>query len=416
MRMVQIMLCGAADVRHYWVPFSQTVRAIGGEPRYFRHGGLDFLNIAGASFTANSETSVDAADLCVFVINGEYGTITWDVELERVVSAGKPFLLLALEETLGDYEAIQRRVGDLDSTRNPEERKLFAAIRKAKDSQYTILPFLPHSFPDVLRSGLATMLRAGIKAIERSAKAVAAQQRALYERDEAVRQLDDLAVRHHDIARALASARVDVDQSATTVARLEGDRQQLAARLQEATVANTRNEEQLGRRRALPAKLILAATLAGVLIGGIAGWSVNDLIAGSRADQQGQPIPTPSASGPDLSPASPGAPQDDGPHAQLSPRRCGSYIVQLASIGGGTPSQREARAAILAEDISQRLKHIQMQRTVFASLGSDYCESDPDRQANIFLWVGYFSSKDEAWRICNGMIKRGVGAGCFPRS
>lgn len=61
-----------------------------------------------ASSEVNSRASVQDADICVFLIKKNYGTITWSVEFQEALRDGKPFIILCDQETLQEYFTLKK--------------------------------------------------------------------------------------------------------------------------------------------------------------------------------------------------------------------------------------------------------------------------------------------------------------------
>ncbi|MFI5501554.1 hypothetical protein ACIA5E_21030 [Nocardia asteroides] len=83
---MRVMLCGASDTDDVRDQFAEVITGFGGEPLHFLSGSIQYLNSADASWSKNSEITIRAADLCVFVIVEDFGEITWGTELRSLSS------------------------------------------------------------------------------------------------------------------------------------------------------------------------------------------------------------------------------------------------------------------------------------------------------------------------------------------
>ena len=152
------MLCGATDTEDIRPEFAEVVGGFGGEPMHYLAGTILYLNSADSSWLRNSQMTVRAADLCVFVIVEKYGEITWNTELGEVRSAGKPFIVLCLERTYKKYAVLREALTEPGSVRTEDDRKLLATIREVEfGQQSTVVPFTHGTFKHILRRELSTL-------------------------------------------------------------------------------------------------------------------------------------------------------------------------------------------------------------------------------------------------------------------
>ena len=105
---MRIMLCGSADTKAVYNDFENVVVGFSAIPMSFLKGSHTYENSLISSSEANSRASTHDADICVFVINQAYGTITWNVEFREALRSGKPFIILCEEETMNPYRAIRK--------------------------------------------------------------------------------------------------------------------------------------------------------------------------------------------------------------------------------------------------------------------------------------------------------------------
>ncbi|MEU2869774.1 hypothetical protein ABZ769_11270 [Streptomyces olivoreticuli] len=163
--MLKVMLCGASDTDQVRTEFTEVVVGFGADPLHYQSGDILHMNTPGPNWRANSEMTVDVADLCVFVIIQRFGEITWYAELERARAAGKPFLLFCLDSTYTKYMALRLHV-DLQHIRSDEERHLVTLMSELESPsrQETLIPFTYGSFGTLLRSQMARLFYLTLRA------------------------------------------------------------------------------------------------------------------------------------------------------------------------------------------------------------------------------------------------------------
>jgi len=157
--MLRIMLCGAADTERVREQFSEVVLQFGGDPWHFLAGRILHVNTAQGSWQGNSALTVEKADLCIFVIVETYGQITWETELRAALIAGKPFLVLCLEQTYQKYLTLRNSIVDRSAISDPGDRQLVELISEleSEQRQSTVTSFRYGSFGAELRHQLAAL-------------------------------------------------------------------------------------------------------------------------------------------------------------------------------------------------------------------------------------------------------------------
>jgi hypothetical protein len=165
--MLEVMICGADDTKIVEGHFDDVVREFGGEPWHYRKGRVVHVNSANASWNFNSRATVRKADLCVFVVLEQYGEITWTVELDEALAAGKPFLLFCLRDTYQKYLTLNRSVASADAIWNTDDRRLVSMLRELEaDKHLTIVPFEHGYFKDELRRQMAGLFSQTLELFE----------------------------------------------------------------------------------------------------------------------------------------------------------------------------------------------------------------------------------------------------------
>ncbi len=106
MPLSSVMFCGAADTKSYLNVYFNVCRSLNlQKPVNFINGSFHFNQFGGPNaYELNSERTIDASDILIFVIKEDYGTITWDVEFEYAVQQGKNFIILCHQQTYDRYK------------------------------------------------------------------------------------------------------------------------------------------------------------------------------------------------------------------------------------------------------------------------------------------------------------------------
>ena len=234
------MLCGASDTADVRDQFAAVIGGFGGEPLHYLAGGVQYLNSADSSWSRNSQITVRAADLCVFVIIEKHGEITWSTELREARSAGKPFLVLCLDRTYTKYDVLRNSLTDATELRAEDDRLLLETIREMEFSwQLTVIPFSYGTFPQILRRQLAILFHLTLQAQqERNRRAaiarLAVQGERLNAQEQAIAikiatdELEEKNIRKRAVV-ALTSSGVDPEVALELLSSDEQGVQRLAA-------------------------------------------------------------------------------------------------------------------------------------------------------------------------------------------
>lgn len=410
------MLCGAADVRDFQEDFKETVREFGGDPWSFLDGSIHHLNSAGADYRANSEMSVRAADLCVFVINREYGEITWNVEMEEALRSGRPFLLLAHEETFKQYQVIRDQFTNM-SALHIKSTKLFLAIRDAERRNLTVLPFRSSKFADSLRQGLSIVLQRGLAALEQQSSHAEVASHIIEERDALNAQAQQLSAELLRSNESNLRLRGEIGAHVRTEAELRQKNDRLGHDYAATLAANTQWKQEVDRRRRASVKLVGVAALIALILGAIPSWFLSDAFTrrssaaeptASVAARSEPPRPLPQQS----SPSWPAGIQE----VTLSARECGQNVVQLATVTDELEQAKLIRTSVLIADLNRRFKDARLDLEAHASSGVFYCTESEHDDDFIVLWTGPFESRRLANQATSGMRRKGVCTDCYPVS
>ena len=155
---MNIMLCGASDTKDIEKMFEKTVRAFGAEPKSFLNASHYHEDSLTSTSEGNSIASVDDADICVFVVYKDYGSITWEVEFKHAIREGKPFIILCKAETRQKYYSYK------EDGECPEKfREMYNTLSEIESiRQLNLVPFELDDFSVVLTSKLSAIMEAAL--------------------------------------------------------------------------------------------------------------------------------------------------------------------------------------------------------------------------------------------------------------
>ena len=166
--MLKIMLCGAADTADVAILFSEVTSEFGGEAWQYQTGQILYRNHATSSWENNSQQSVKAADICVFVILRDYGKITWSTELVSALDSGVPFIILCLSKTYSEYRSLIKAV-PLNAINDENKRNLIEVMKEIEsERQLTVVTFELHDFLHILRRELSKLFEEALTALNQS--------------------------------------------------------------------------------------------------------------------------------------------------------------------------------------------------------------------------------------------------------
>ncbi len=160
---MQIMMCGSKDVESFLEPFQEQVYLIESQPISYLDGNLAYSNFQ--NWKENSIDTLKASDVAVFVVNQQYGKITWEEEFKVANQEGTNYIILCQQDTYNNYlnfnwaaEAIQ------NSTENT--LNVYKALLEVDRLQKTIIPFTVNTFAPTLRKQLNILLTKAAKALK----------------------------------------------------------------------------------------------------------------------------------------------------------------------------------------------------------------------------------------------------------
>ncbi|UTH49557.1 hypothetical protein KBW81_07340 [Loktanella salsilacus] len=162
---MEIMLCGAHDAEAIEPMFKSVVASFGATPWFYRDGTIMHINSATSSWAENSRATVAMADVCVFVILENYGSITWNEELDEALALGKPFVVLALEKTWVRYNTLLDAISDSELIKDKNDQLMIDVLRKMSINEFTVVTFGYDTFADKLRGNLSHIFGFGIKVL-----------------------------------------------------------------------------------------------------------------------------------------------------------------------------------------------------------------------------------------------------------
>ncbi|GAB3810414.1 hypothetical protein GCM10027605_48500 [Micromonospora zhanjiangensis] len=237
------MLCGASDTANVRENFVKVVTDFGGQPWHYLAGHVLHLNSAGASWRDNSISTVQQADLCVFVIVENYGEITWKTELHEALVSGKPFVVLCLDRTYQTYLTLIKDVDDLSAVTDKGKQNLVRVLQELEtERQLTIVPFSYGLFEAALRRQLATLFAQSLRLLgDRHRRTAVARmftdpaRLTLSDldltRQTAIDELEDKTVRKQAVRALAARAAADEETILTLLSSAEQGVQRLAVQL-----------------------------------------------------------------------------------------------------------------------------------------------------------------------------------------
>lgn len=167
---MNVMLCGATDIEDIVLDgFNSVSRDIGFQALNFINGDITYHNYGENKWERNSKLTVHNADLLVFVINEQYGNITWNTEFEETLSNGKNFIVLCFHKTYQRYRDVVTGQSRLPTkNQNKDLRQTIEIIQKLEvEHQITIITFRVDDFKLVLKKQLLAMFRYGVQLIEK---------------------------------------------------------------------------------------------------------------------------------------------------------------------------------------------------------------------------------------------------------
>jgi hypothetical protein len=164
---LDIMLCGAGDTSQVRDDFTDVVGDFGGNPLHYLSGDVLYVNAATTTWSANSRATAASADLCVFVIVRTLGSITWETEFREVLSSGKPFVVLCLDETYHRYLQLNQDASRPGAALTGEGIGLVSTLsRMEREFQVTVVAYPDGGFREVLRRQLGLLFSIGLGLVE----------------------------------------------------------------------------------------------------------------------------------------------------------------------------------------------------------------------------------------------------------
>ena len=165
--MLQLMLCGAHDVRDVEKGFLKVAKDFGASPLFYQHGTIRHVNSLTSNWPDNSRATVRRADICIFVILNSYGDITWSHELEEALELGKPFIVLALESAWVKYKSLLHTFPDSSVIPSTDDQRMVDLLRLLTfDYNIAVIPFSYDSFSERLQTGLSSLFEEAVRLVE----------------------------------------------------------------------------------------------------------------------------------------------------------------------------------------------------------------------------------------------------------
>lgn len=161
------MLCGAHDIGEISETFTKVAQGFGADPWFYQQGKIHHINSSQSRWTENSRATVKKVDICVFVILGQYGDITWTHELQEALDLGKPFVVLALESMWTRYTTLLYGLSDHGAISSSQDQRMVEVLRMiSSDYEITVSTFTPGTFAQKLRGELSGLFEEGVRLVE----------------------------------------------------------------------------------------------------------------------------------------------------------------------------------------------------------------------------------------------------------
>lgn len=159
---MQIMMCGAGDIAPFLEEFKSQVTLFEWRPICFLDGNLKYTNYH--NYLENSVETVKRSDVVVFVINQDYGDITWQNEFHAANQEGITYIILCLSDTFKKYVDFNWSTEEQNELKD-NDMKLFTALNEIERLQKTIITYTPDSFAQNLRKQLSLTIEQAAKAL-----------------------------------------------------------------------------------------------------------------------------------------------------------------------------------------------------------------------------------------------------------
>jgi len=166
---MKIMLCGASDLHDILPLFKDVASKMGFQPLNYLSGEIYYHQYGEDKWTSNSILTIENADILIFVINSNYGNITWKDELPKTIEEGKNFLIFCRRETYDLY--LQVKSGKVTAS-NQETQNLLNQLEQLESGlQLTIVTYQDLSdFKQKLKSQLNGLYQNALTALQQRNK------------------------------------------------------------------------------------------------------------------------------------------------------------------------------------------------------------------------------------------------------
>ncbi len=165
---MNIMLCGANDIKDILPFFNEVSKEIGFQALNFINGDVMYHNYGEDKWVRNSKLTVHNADVLVFVINSKYGELTWNTEFETALQSGKNFIVLCNTETYQFYRQLADSKLRIAKTKESKNINLiYQLIQKLElEEKVTIVTFSLIELKGILKKHLLALFKKGIGLLE----------------------------------------------------------------------------------------------------------------------------------------------------------------------------------------------------------------------------------------------------------
>lgn len=138
----RVMVCGAGDTASFRGKAIATLKGIGIDAFDYTSASASPLSDQLADNIESSRAGISRADLAIFIINGQYGQITWQHELFLAIQRDIPFLMFLNDSTYLIYESIRDGHYSLEGVTNDGMKQLMGAlVSHSRDNNRRLFAF-----------------------------------------------------------------------------------------------------------------------------------------------------------------------------------------------------------------------------------------------------------------------------------
>lgn len=379
----RVMICGAADTRRHRQTAAAVLRRIGADPTDYVTPGAAPITDGLANNIRSSMAAVKRADLIVFIVQEQYGHITWQHELAGAINQDIPILVFVHR----DAYVFLRKVGmgtlAIGDVLDAEFQRLMTSLMELhNDTNRRIFEF-DEDFGAVFNASIGGMF-----------------EQLFTDREE----LKDVTRRAATTARDLSNAQSLIATQGQRIASLEAELARRAHLPRFATNRGSGPAPPSGSRQARWGIFVISAVL--LLMGGVAGFKLG---GAARNNAGARSVPTITVT------TSAATPTSGASDVALEPGLACGKIGWVTYFGlfdhaDGVAKAEATRAKIEARPAWHVPIHLSTARSMCSTGFAVAFAQVPANQ--VVLWSDPLPTRPEADSICS--VVRGAGIGCFP--